>query len=53
MRLWSVLSQLGLRRVVLTNAWRVETQLQHKSHSLNSLKGGYIRDYIGDHYRGC
>ncbi|CAE7221324.1 nucI [Symbiodinium pilosum] len=24
MRLWSVLSQLGLRRVVLTNAWRVE-----------------------------
>ena len=22
------------------------------SHSLNSLKGGYIRDYIGDYYRG-
>ena len=22
------------------------------SHSLNSLKGGYIGDYIGDHYRG-
>ena len=20
------------------------------SHSLNSLKGGYIRDYIGDYY---
>ena len=25
MRLWSVLAQLGLRRIVLTNAWRVET----------------------------
>lgn len=24
MRLWSVLAQLGLRRVVLCNAWRVE-----------------------------
>ena len=24
MRLWSVLAQLGLRRIVLTNAWRVE-----------------------------
>ena len=22
------------------------------SYSLNSLKGGYIRDYIGDEYRG-
>ena len=22
------------------------------SHSLNSLKGGYIGDYIGDYYRG-
>ena len=22
------------------------------SHSLNSLKGGYIRDYIGNYYRG-
>ena len=22
------------------------------SFSLNSLKGGYIRDYIGDYYRG-
>ena len=21
------------------------------NHSLNSLKGGYIRDYIGDYYR--
>ena len=24
----------------------------HMSHSLNSLKGGYIGDYIGDYYRG-
>ena len=24
MRLWSVMAQLGVRRVVLTNAWRVE-----------------------------
>ena len=23
------------------------------SYSLNSLKGGYIGDYIGDYYRGC
>ena len=22
------------------------------SHSLNSIKGGYIGDYIGDYYRG-
>ena len=26
--------------------------LYDMSHSLNSLKGGYIRDYIGDYYRG-
>ena len=24
----------------------------HLSHSLNSLKGGYIGDYIGNYYRG-
>ena len=24
----------------------------HVSHSVNSLKGGYIGDYIGDYYRG-
>ena len=24
----------------------------YMSYSLNSLKGGYIGDYIGDHYRG-
>ena len=24
----------------------------HVSHSLNSLKGGYIGDYIGDYSRG-
>ena len=24
----------------------------HMSHSLNSLKGGHIGDYIGDYYRG-
>ena len=24
----------------------------HKSYSLNSLKGGYIGDHIGDYYRG-
>ena len=24
----------------------------HMSHSLNSLKGGYIGDYIGDYYMG-
>ena len=26
--------------------------LGYMSHSLNSLKGGYIEDYIGDYYRG-
>ena len=26
--------------------------LSHMSYSLNSLKGAYIRDYIGDYYRG-
>ena len=24
----------------------------HLSYSLNSLKGGFIGDYIGDYYRG-
>ena len=24
----------------------------HMSHSLNSLKGGYIGDYTGEYYRG-
>ena len=24
----------------------------HMSHSLNSLKGGYMGDYVGDYYRG-
>ena len=24
----------------------------YMSYSLNSLKGGYIEDYIGDYYRG-
>ena len=26
--------------------------LNHKSHRLNSLNGGYIRDYRMDYYRG-
>ena len=26
--------------------------LGYRSYSLNSLKGGYIGDLIGDHYRG-
>ena len=26
--------------------------LLNMSHSLNSLKGGYIGDYIGNYYRG-
>ena len=28
-------------------------QRVHVSCSLNSLNGGYIRDYIEDYYRGC
>ena len=30
---------------------RVCRYVRHVSHSLNSLKGGYTRDYIGDYYR--
>ena len=26
--------------------------LRNMSHSLNSLKKGYIRDHIGEYYRG-
>ena len=26
--------------------------IKHMSHSLNSFKGGYIENYIGDYYRG-
>ena len=29
----------------------VEVMFGHTSYSLNSLKGGYIRDYLGDYYR--
>ena len=32
---------------------KMETTIMgYMSHSLNSLKGGYIGDYIGDYYRG-
>ena len=30
---------------------RPQAHMEHVSHSLNSLKGGYIGDYIGDYYR--
>ena len=30
----------------------METRKSHMSYSLNSLKGGYMGDYIGDYYRG-
>ena len=30
---------------------RIET-MGHMSHSLNSLKAGDLREYIGDYYRG-
>ena len=33
--------------------WRLGVEhLTYTSYSLNSLKGGYIGDYIGDDYRG-
>ena len=31
----------------------VEGGQGYVSHSLNSFKGGYIGDYIGDFYRAC
>ena len=31
---------------------RLVTPLTHMSYSLNSLKGCYIGDYIGNYYRG-
>ena len=30
----------------------VPYSIPHMSYSLNSLRGGYIRDYIGGYYRG-
>ena len=38
----------------LTSSIRLREEiLQHMSYSLlNSLKGGYIGEYIGDYYRG-
>ena len=29
-----------------------ECKPHHMSHSLNSFRGNYIEDYIGDYYRG-
>ena len=31
---------------------RLGCKVSHMSHSLNSLKGGYMGDYMGDYYRG-
>ena len=35
-----------------TERTEAATASTHMSHSLNSLKGGYIGDYIRDQYRG-
>ena len=47
-------ARLGERSKEFTNQGTLpQTNVEaHMSHSLNSLKGGYIRDYIGDYYRG-
>eukprot|EP00434_Breviolum_minutum_P017237 symbB.v1.2.015217.t1/scaffold1115.1/size137032/2 len=37
MRLWSVLAQLGVRRIVLTNGWRVEKSY-FSSHATENAK---------------
>ena len=48
MRLWSVLAQLGLRRIVLTNAWRVETLAGKYIYIYTYIYiYGYIYIYIG------
>ena len=42
----------GLDFEALEAELRLEKFSYHMSHSLNSLKGGYMGDYIGDYYRG-
>ena len=44
---WSLSILVG--KVVFRDLQGSDTYL---SHSLNSLKGGYMGDYIGDYYRG-
>ena len=39
------LRSIGLSRLAVV-------QSEEMSHSLNSLKGGYMGDYIGDYYKG-
>ena len=34
------------------NTMRFAREFLHMSYNLNSLKGGYIGDYLGEYYRG-
>ena len=38
--------------VLVAEQWPHLLLQKHMSSSLNSLKRGYIREYIGDYYRG-
>ena len=49
---YASLVQTEAAETLVENAWAQRLQCSHMSYSLNSLKGGYIRDYIGDCYRG-
>ena len=42
----------GLRILGLLGLFSQVEPWTQMSHSLNSLKGGYIRDYVGVYYRG-
>ena len=45
---WTYRGQVGSK----TNTYGSWQLIDHLSYSLNSLKGGYIGDYIGEYYRG-
>ena len=44
--------ETGKKWILVTFTPKASRHHCHMSHSLSSLKGGYIRDYIGGYYRG-
>ena len=45
-------SKLNCLRKAAGSILRASKTPPNMSHSLNSLKGGYIGDYVGDYFRG-